>query len=136
MTPRDALLAGIKTTVISFLTGLLLLFVSVLDKLAEWASKGNPPDLAVVKGAVVVLLLALATGVLNSLARYAQVSGIPLIGTFVDKVLGQVPKYLPPPQGPIDEIGDDKGESFVQILIGIAAIVIIVGGIIWISQHK
>lgn len=96
MTPIDALKAGVKTSVVTFLSTVVVLVVGLLNQLAEWSQAGNPPDIGNVRGLFVAAVLALCAGVLNSLARFAQVAGVPFIGGLVTRLLGAVPTYPEP----------------------------------------
>jgi len=93
MTPLDTLKAGIKTAIITFIAASVAVAVGLLGALAEWAQGGQAPDLAAAKGIVIAAVLALAAGVANTLARYVQVTAVPFLGGFVDKILGAVPVY-------------------------------------------
>lgn len=93
MTPLDTLKAGIKTAVITFAATVVALVVGLLAALADWAQDGPAPDVGHLRGLIVAAVLALAAGVLNTIARYVQVAGVPFLAKLVDRLLGAVPTY-------------------------------------------
>lgn len=103
----NALKSGIKTAIITFITSLVGSLALLMDALRSWTATGNPPDLSVLQGVVWAAALALLIGVGNALMRFIQAAAVPFIGAGLDKIIGVGPAYLPPPESPVDKIGED-----------------------------
>jgi hypothetical protein len=97
MTPLDSLKAGLKTSIVTFIVGLVLALSGLVNEVNAYVTDGNPIDWSVGTSAVVALAGALLVGALNALMRFVQVAGVPFLGSLVDKILGAVPAY--PEQG-------------------------------------
>lgn len=136
MTPLDALKAGIKSAVVTFLLGIALALSGLVNEVNDFVSEGNPIDLSVFTAAALALAGALGVGVLNALMRYVQVAGVPFLAAIVDRLLGAVPAYPeagtpkvvdPPPT--IAEQGmrpKDTGDISVGLIVVIVCIVVAV----------
>lgn len=101
----NSLKAGIKTAVITFITAMVGVLTQLMAAFQSWSVDGNPPDISVLKGTAVAAGLALVVGVGNVVLRFVQAASVPFIGTVLDKVIGVIPDYLPPPEAPVDAIG-------------------------------
>jgi hypothetical protein len=93
-TPVDAFLAGVKTAMMVFIAGVIVLVTNILTALVTWAQKGTPPNVGDWKGILIALVIALVTGVVNALIRLVQVAGVPFFAKVFDKIVGVAPKYL------------------------------------------
>ena len=134
----NSLKAGIKTAVIVFITSLVGVLTQLYAAVQSWSVDGNPPDPGVLKSALVSAVIALGLGVGNVVLRFVQAAGVPLFGTILDKIIGVIPDYLPPPEAPVDELGPnvglnrdaDKGftslQTVVLVLAAILAVVLII----------
>lgn len=126
-----ALKSGIKTSIIVFITSLVAGLVRLMDVLRSWTVDGNPPDMAVLQGLLWSAMLALLLGVGNSLVRFAQAAAVPFVGALFDKIVGVAPVYNPPPEAPVDKIGEDpidpdRGESTIMVVVLVLAAVALV----------
>jgi hypothetical protein len=106
MTPLDALKAGAKTALISFVVVLVGVFSTALPGLVEWASGGAVPDLSAVKGTLFAGVSALAVGLTNAAIRYVQVAGVPFASSLFDRAFGAVPAY---PEANVQKTMDSAG---------------------------
>lgn len=138
----NSLKAGIKTAVITFIVTLIAGLVTLMDALRSWTTSGNPPDMDALQKFGWAALLALLIGLGNTVVRFLQAAGVPLVSQILDKLIGVIPDYLPPQEGPVDAIGDpnpglnrDQGSGDnTTILFIAAAIVIIVVGLVWLVR--
>lgn len=118
MTKLDALIAGVKTSIVTFLMGLVAIAIGATNALISALSTGNPPDLSFVKGAAFALITALAVGVLNSIMRLLQTVDLPFVTSLINKVLGKVPSYSAPrADGNFGDRGAIDGGGLVLALI-------------------
>lgn len=131
----NSLKAGVKTAVIVFITAMLGVLTLLGDALVSWATEGNPPDLSVLKGTAVAAVLAAVIGLVNTLLRLAQAHAVPLVSTLLDKLLGSIPDYLPPAEGPVDNLvdaapgvnpKDDAGYTTLTTVLIVLAIIVCV----------
>lgn len=136
----NSLKAGIKTAVITFITAMVGVVTSLMSAAQSWANTGNPPDLSVLRGTAVAAVLALVIGVGNVGLRFIQAGAVPLLGTALDKIIGVIPDYLPPPESPVDAIGEDhpglnrdadkdQGQSapaWLWYVVGLAILILVI----------
>lgn len=133
-----ALKSGIKTSIIVFITSLVAGLVRLMDVLRSWTVDGNPPNMAVLQSLLWSAVLALLLGVGNSLVRFAQAAAVPFVGALFDKIVGVAPVYNPPPEAPVDKIGEDpinpdKGESTLVVVLCVLGIIVL---FMWILNNR
>lgn len=102
----NSLKAAIKTAVVTFITTLIASAATLMDALRSWTVDGNPPNMDTYQKVGLAAVLALLVGVGNAVIRFIQAAGVPFIGGLFDKLVGVIPDYLPPPEAPVDAIGD------------------------------
>lgn len=103
----NSLKAGIKTTIITFVTTILAALPGLMDAVKSWTVDGNPPNMDSYQKLGLAAVLALIVGLGNTVMRFLQAAGVPFIGALFDKLLGVIPDYLPPDEGPVDDLGDN-----------------------------
>lgn len=91
----NALKAGVKTAMFTFVTGIIAVITTLASALQDAVLKGNPPDLEFLPGVLWSLLGALGIGIVNASVRFVQAAGIPLFTQVFDKVFGAIPVYVP-----------------------------------------
>ena len=137
----NSLKAGIKTAVITFITTMVDVLTSLMSAFQDWSTTGNAPDLSILKGTAVAAALAMVVGIGNVVLRFIQAAAIPFLGAALDKVLGVIPDYLPPPASPVDNIGEpnpglnrDVGQAS-STAITVVAVLAAVALVIWIVKQ-